>query len=187
MLLTYVGSVASVTCWIPRVAWLMGQLSHQAAQTPASHWLVSKPGARWSGSLENMRTDVSRAICIHAAFPGLIRICESSSLCSPDGPWPVPPLKGTAVTGQIVPYCQQLSGYPGSVFCFRITSVPMLLKEDSAEFLFFYWHICISGCLSSFRIRFPSLQKSFFPKPPQLLRKEKKKETPTLPANFNGD
>ncbi|KAK4823530.1 hypothetical protein QYF61_003039 [Mycteria americana] len=58
----------------------------------------------------NTRTDTSRAICIYAAFPGLIRSCESSSLCSPDGAWPVPPLKGTAVTDQIVPYCQQLSG-----------------------------------------------------------------------------
>lgn len=85
----------------------------------------------------NTGTDASRAICIRAAFPGLLRSCESSSLCSPDGAWPVPLLKGTAVTEQIVPYCQQLSGYPGSVFCFRITSVPIFLKEGRAEFFFF--------------------------------------------------
>lgn len=65
----------------------------------------------------NMGTVASRAICIRAAFPGLIRCCKSFSLCIPDGAWPVPPLKGTAVTDQIVPYCQQLSGYLGSVFC----------------------------------------------------------------------
>lgn len=89
----------------------------------------------------NMRTDASRAICIHAAFPGLIRSCESSSLCGPDGAWPVPPLKGTAVTDQIVPYCQQLSGFQGSAFCFGITSVPILLKEGGAQFLFFFFFL----------------------------------------------
>lgn len=115
----------------------MGQLSHKAAQTPASHRLVSEPGARWSGSLETRGLMLpGQSAYVQPSFPGLIRSCESSSLCSPDGAWPVPPLKGTAVTDQIVPYCQQLSGYLGSVFCFRITRVPILLKEGSAEFPF---------------------------------------------------
>ena len=120
----------------------------------------------------NMRTDVSRAICIRAAFPGLIRSCKSSSLCSPDGAWPVPPFKGTAVTGQIVPYCQQLSGYLGTVFCFGITSVPILLKEGSAEFLFSRINLCFWLSLLM-QDKLSLLQKSLFPKTPELPWDEK--------------
>lgn len=99
----------------------------------------------------NRGTSASQAICIHAAFLGLIWSCESSSHCSSDGAWPVPPLKGIAITEQIVPYCQQLSGYLGNVFCFGITSLSILLKEGSAFFFFsfsFLLYLCFWLCFS---------------------------------------
>lgn len=112
-------------------------------------------------------TDTSRAICICAAFPGMLQSSESSSLCSPDGAWPVTPFKGTAVTDQIVPYCHQLSGYLGSAFCFRITSVPILLKEGSPEFNFLLIYPCFwLGVLM--QDKFPLLQKSLFPQTPEF-------------------
>lgn len=46
------GYVGSVACWVPSAAGLGAQPSHQAPQAPASRWLLSEPGARWSGSLE---------------------------------------------------------------------------------------------------------------------------------------
>lgn len=155
-----VGSLASPTCWIPRAAWPMDQLSQRAAQTPASHRPVSEPGARWSGSLETRGSTLPGQSAYVQPFPGLIQSCESSRLCSPDGAWPVPPLKGTAVTDQIVPYCQQLSGYLGSVICFGITSVPILLKEGSAAFLFFFLLIYLGFWLSLLvQDKFSLLQK----------------------------
>lgn len=138
----------------------MDQLSQRAAQTPASHQPVSEPGARWSGSLETRGSTLPGQSAYVQPFPGLIQSCESSSLCSPDGAWPVPPLKGTAVTDQIVPYCQQLSGYLGSVICFGITSVPILLKEGSAAFLFFFLLIYLGFWLSLLvQDKFSLLQK----------------------------
>lgn len=98
----------------------------------------------------NRGTSASQAICIHAAFLGLIWSCKSSSHCSSDGAWPVPPLKGIAITEQIVPYCQQLSGYLGNVFCFGITSLSIMLKEGSAFFFSFSFllYLCFWLCFS---------------------------------------
>lgn len=120
---------------------LTGQLSHPA-QTPASHRLPSEPAARWSESLETRGLTLPRQSAYVQLFWELMQSCESSSLCSPDGAWPVPPLKGVAATDQIAPQCQQMSRcYPGSGFCFRIASVSILLKEGSADYLFIFYII----------------------------------------------
>lgn len=155
---------------------LTGQLSHPA-QTPASHRLPSEPAARWSESLETGGLTLPRQSAYVQLFWELMQSCESSSLCSPDGAWPVPPLKGVAATDQIAPQCQQLSRcYPGSGFCFRIASVSILLKEGSADYLFIFYIIlycivlyCIVLHLPSslsfpMRDKFVLLQKSLFPK-----------------------
>lgn len=129
---------------------LTGQLSHPA-QTPASHRLPSEPAARWSESLETGGLTLPRQSAYVQLFWELMQSCESSSLCSPDGAWPVPPLKGVAATDQIAPQCQQMSRcYPGSGFCFRIASVSILLKEGSADYLFIFYIILY--CIVLYRI-----------------------------------
>lgn len=106
----------------------------QAAQGPACPGCCPSREPDGPGAWKNTRAGASRAICTHAAFPGLIRAFQ------PGQPrWS--PASATAKRRCCdTPDCPSLPaavGYPGSAFCSGIT--PILLKESSAMPFFFYY------------------------------------------------
>lgn len=160
-------------------------LSHRAAispgnQTPASHRLVSEPGARWSGSLETQGLTLPGQSAYVQPFQGRSGAASPPACAALMEPGQCHCWKALLLQSRLSLTVSSCQGTQGVYFASGSQVYQYCWKKAGQNFFFLlvYLHFWLPLLMQN---RFSLLQKSLLPKTSELLWNEKKKNPKPVP------